>query len=107
MSARRAASHAAPTSTREPPRGTGTSELHCFRADEHVRFVAGYSGRVAARVASTSRAIWATSSASLVERGLVAQALPELDDEPLAVEVAVEVEQERLDLAARRRRSAG
>ena len=28
---------------------------------------------------------------------LVAQALPELDDEPLAVEVAVEVEQERLD----------
>src|SRR5919106_3915864 len=33
------------------------------------------------------------------ERGLVAQALPELDDEPLPVEVAVEVEQVRLDPA--------
>jgi hypothetical protein len=31
------------------------------------------------------------------ERRLVAQPLPELDHEPLAVEIALEVEQERLD----------
>ena len=47
--------------------------------------------------ASTSRAIWSISSCSLLERPLVAQPPPELDDEALPVQVAVEVEQERLD----------
>ena len=54
-------------------------------------------GRTAARVASTSRAIWATSASSELEDRLVAEPLPQLDDEPLAVEVALEVEEERLD----------
>ena len=42
-----------------------------------------------------------------LEHRLVAQPLPELDDEPPAVEVALEVEQERLDPPLARRRSAG
>ena len=41
------------------------------------------------------------------EHPLVAEPPPELDDEALAVQVAGEAEQERLDRAARRRRSAG
>ena len=61
------------------------------------RASARQTGRSAARVASTSRPICSTSASSLSKRLLVAQPLPELDDEPLAVEVAVEVEQERLD----------
>ena len=51
-----------------------------------------YAGRRAARVASTSLAIWATSSSS-TEDGFFPQSLPHLDDKTLPVEVALEVEQ--------------
>ncbi len=61
----------------------------------------------AARSASTSRAICAISSSSLSNARSSRRRSPELDDEPLAVEVALEVEQERLDPPLARRRSAG
>ena len=54
-------------------------------------------GLTARSVASTSRAIWSTSACSLSKTMLVAQPLPQLDHEPLAVQVAGEAEQERLD----------
>ena len=49
-----------------------------------------------ARVSSTSRAICATSSSSLAN-ARSSRALPELDDEASTVEIAFEVEQDRLD----------
>ena len=61
----------------------------------------GDHGLTAARAASTSAAIASTSSASLAEGALVAQPLPQLDRESLPVEVAVEVEQVRLDAQRR------
>ena len=64
------------------------------------------AGPLGPPVASTSRAIWSTAPARS-RTPARREALPELDDEPLAVEVAGEAEQERLDRAARRRRSAG
>ena len=54
-------------------------------------------GRRDCSVASTSRAIWSISACSLVEDLLVAEPLPQLDHEALAVQVAGEAEQERLD----------
>ena len=50
------------------------------------------------RVASTSRGDLVDQRLLALEDLLVAEALPELDDEPLPVQVALEVEQERLDL---------
>ena len=63
----------------------------------HGSNLPAYTGRTASRVAATSRAIWSTSSASLPKDLLVAKPLPQLDDEPPTVQVALEVEQVRLD----------
>ena len=66
---------------------------------ENLRVLTGRSRRPdgGRPVASTSRGDRVDELRLRLEARLVAQALPELDDEPLPVEVAVEVEQERLD----------
>ena len=69
------------------------------QAGSRVRLGPGrlHAGRTAARVASTSRPICSISASSVLEDRLVPQPLPELDDQPLAVEIAGVVEQIRLD----------
>ena len=56
-------------------------------------------GRVAARVGRDISGDLLDELGFAREDGLVAEALPEFDDQPLAVEIALEVEQERLDPA--------